>query len=476
MPLKRDDTHQLIERELVVFKRPNTQVWYCRYKVEDTWFTLTTKERDLNKAKAAAQKILAKAQLRREENLPVVTKRVRDVAQLVLKSMETKIASGHKVDSYDQYKRIIEKYLVPFFGSMVISNVTSETIKEYEEWREKEMGKTPKYSTVRKHNVVLNMIFKEAITRNLMSGLKMPYLETKGQKSERYPTFTILETNIVLAKMPEWVANAREHHKEKRQLLFDYIRVLTDTGARPGKELLDLKWKNIDFEIQHETTGVEYVEDAIEKEQMLNYEREYLELSNGPFDEEGNPIPNTKWTPIVSLYVKGKEGTRDAVGYDMTYRVLKEIANRRYKDLKAANKLQHLVETKNEDKIFITCDGEGLPSAVHMLQNFLEEYNMLYEKNTGRKRVLYSFRSLFSTTLMDYDDINMRDLSKALGNSPEMLMKRYDRGTLGQIKHKLKAPKARQALFKTVEVPETYQSAKAAAKASNKKTKTKSKS
>lgn len=465
MPAKREDTHQLIERELVVFKRPNTEVWYCRYKIEDTWFTVTTKERDLGKAKTAAQKILAKAQLRREENLPVVSKRFRDVAKLVLKAMDEKINAGHKIDSYKQYKRILDNYLVPFFGSMVISNISSETIKEYEEWRKEKMGKTPMYSTVRKHNVVLNMIFKEAITRNLMSGLKMPYLETKGHKSERHATFTVLETNVVLARMPEWVSTGRKAHKEKRQVLYDYVRVLIDTGARPGKELLELQWKNIEFEIQHETVGVEYIEDKDAKEWQRDYEREYIELSNGPYDAEGNPIPKTIWTPIVTLFVDGKEGTRHAVGYDMTYRVLKEIADRRYKDIEgAANKLQHLIETQNEDKIFITGAGEGLPSAVHMFQGFLKEYNLLNDRNTGKQRVLYSFRSLFSTAVMDYDDVDMRDLAKALGNSPEMLMKRYDRGTLKQIKHKLKAPNARQALFKQIEVPDLYKSSRVKSK------------
>jgi hypothetical protein len=100
-----------------------------------------------------------------------------------------------------------------------------------------------------------------------------------------------------------------------------------------------------------------------------------------------------------------------------------------------------------------------------MFQNFLEEYGLLYEKNTGKKRVFYSFRSLFSTTLMDYDDVDLRDLAKAQGNSPEMLIKRYDRGTLKQIKHKLKAPNARQQLFKEVAVPEIHESAKLKAKA-----------
>lgn len=470
MPAKSDDTHQLIDRELVLFKRPTTAAWYCRYKIGEKWITATTKEVDLKKAKKAAHQILIKAQVLKEQNLPVVSKRFRDVANIVIHAMEQRIAAGHTVSSYKQYKRIANDYLIPFFGRMQVSNITAATMKDYDVWRAKKMGKVPMYSTVRKHNVVMNMVFKEAIVRNYMSGLKMPYLETKGEKSEKYATFTVSEANIILAAMPEWVANGREHHKAQRQVLYDYTRVLVDTGARPGKELLDLQWKNIEFEIQHETSSVEYVEDKNAKEQQLDYEREYIELSDGPYDEEGNPIPNTTWTPIVSLFVTGKEGSRDAVGYDVTYRVLREITERRYPELKG-NKLKVLIAKQNSDKIFVTSDGKGLPSALHMFQNFLKEYKLLYDKNTGKKRVFYSFRSLFSTTVMDEDDVDMRDLAKALGNSPEMLMKRYDRGTLKQIKHKLKAPNARQQLFKEVAVPEMHESAKVKAKAAKKKAK-----
>jgi len=468
MPEKRDDTHQLIDRELVLFKRPTTAAWYCRYKIDGKWITATTKELDLKKAKKAANQILVKAQVMKEQNLPVLSKRFSDVANIVIRSMEERIAAGHTVKSFQQYKRIASDYLIPYFGKMHINNITHKTIEDYGSWRAQKMGKVPMYSTVRKHNVVLNMVFNEAVVRNYISKLNVPYLETKGEKSENYATFTVNETNIILAKMPEWIANGREHHKAQRQVLYDYTRVLIDTGARPGKELLDLQWKNIEFEIQHETYGVDYIEDKDAKENARDYEREYIELSDGPYDEEGNPIPNTTWTPIITLFVSGKEGSRHAVGYEKTFRVLKEIADRRYKDLEG-NKLKALITQSSDDKIFETIDGKRIPSALHMFQNFLEEYGLLYDKNTRKKRVFYSFRSLFSTAVMDYDDVDMRDLAKALGNSPEMLMKRYDRGTLKQIKHKLKAPNARQQLFKEVVVPDAHQSNKKKLTATKKK-------
>ncbi len=36
-----------------------------------------------------------------------------------------------------------------------------------------------------------------------------------------------------------------EAQKEARLLLRDYVTVPLDTGARPGKELMNLKWKQI---------------------------------------------------------------------------------------------------------------------------------------------------------------------------------------------------------------------------------------
>jgi len=202
MPQKRDDTHQLIDRELVLFKRPTTAAWYCRYKIADRWITTTTKEQNLDKAKKVAHQLLIRAQVMKEQNLPVLSKRFSDVANIVMRGMEERISAGHTVKSHQQYKRIASEYLIPYFGKIHINNITQKTIEDYAVWRAEKMGKVPMYSTVRKHNVVLNMVFNEAVVRNYIAKLNVPYLETKGEKSENYPTFTVTETNIILAKNP----------------------------------------------------------------------------------------------------------------------------------------------------------------------------------------------------------------------------------------------------------------------------------
>lgn len=469
MPAKSDDTHQLIERQLVVFKRPatqKTQVWYCRYKIDEKWYVVTTKERDLKKAKAKAHNILLTANILKERNLPVISKKVRDIGRLVIASMDDRIKAGDELASFDQYKRIINDFIIPIIGERSITQIDAAALKHYETKRAEQMGKAPAYSTVRKHNVVLNMLFDEAIVRGFMTNVSKPKLETKGRKSEPYPTFSIYETNIILANLPSWVEDARTAHKELRQALYDYVRVLIDTGARPGKELLDLQWKKIKVEMEV-VSNSKFVIDEEEKEWNPDAEEEYIELEpiNAKYDAEGNVKTKTTWQPIVTLHVHGKTKGRDTVGFDMTHKVLNEIADRKYPELKG-NKLKKLTVPSNNKHVFWLDETKAPSSFIHMFQDFLEDHGLLNDPNTGKKRVLYSFRSLFTTAAMDYDSVDMRDLSKVLGNSPTMIMKHYDRGTLGALKQKTRAPNARAALFKDVsKVPEEYESAKAKAKA-----------
>ena len=73
MPEQKETTHTLIERELILYRRERSAIWQCRYKIDGQWLRETTKERDLAKAKKKAHEIRMKAEIRKSENLPVVT-------------------------------------------------------------------------------------------------------------------------------------------------------------------------------------------------------------------------------------------------------------------------------------------------------------------------------------------------------------------------------------------------------------------
>jgi integrase len=450
MPEKVESTHVILPRELIVYQRGDSDVWQCRLKVANKWMARTTKERDLNKAIERAKRLLFEAQLRLEANIPVVTRKFRDIAKLAYQQMEAEQANP-KIKapvSYEQYKKIIKEYLIPYYGNFLIDKVDVNSLDGYRDFLAKEMGKPPAYSSVRKHNVTLNRIFDKAVEKGFITPSSRPQLETKGRKSEKYATFDITEINALLANFPPWIANTTNQEKrEQRELLYDYVRVLIDTGARPGKELLDLKWKNIRYRVRWVDDPKQEIDDG--NVTMVNHDG---------YDDEGDLIERNKLDATVSMSVSGKTNERITNGFDVTFKVLKEIVERNYHDPKVT--LKTLTESNDERYVFRTRSGAKPSSFNHLFDRYLDEHNLLVDRNTGKKRVFYSLRSAHATAVMNLDKVPIRDLSKQLGNSVEMIQKHYDRATGDAIVENVKAPKARRALFNTDKVPEIYKSKK----------------
>ena len=451
MPEKVETTNVILPRELIVYQRGDSDVWQCRLKVDNRWMARTTKERDLDKAIDRAKRMLFEAQLRKESNLPVVTKKFRDIAKLTKQQMVDELANPKMKApvSFNQYVKIIDDYLMPFFGNKNIDTITYEELDAYHEDLKVKMGRSPAYSTMRKHNVTLNRVFDKAVEKNYLTNSNRPKLDTKGSKSEKYETFDIGEINALLANFPPWIAGTGNKDKrEQRELLFDYVRVLIDTGARPGKELLDLQWKNIRYRmIVKNDTRVEIDDEG--KKTVITHEG---------YDDRGESLELTKWEPTVSLSVYGKTKDRVVNGFDVTYKVLNEIIERNYRNNKIT--LKSLTTSNNEGYVFRTRSNKAPSSFNHLFDRYLDEHNLLIDRNSGKKRVFYSLRSTHTTAVMNLDQVPIRDLSKQLGNSVGMIEKHYDRATGDAIVENVRAPKARQALFNTEKVSDIYQSKK----------------
>ncbi len=451
MPEKVETTHTILPRELIVYQRGDSDVWQCRLKVDSKWMARTTKERDLNRAIDRAKRLLFEAQLRKEANLPVVTRKFRDIAKLAYQQMEEEQADP-KIKapvSYDQYKKIIKEYLIPYYGNFFIDKVTVDSLDGYRDFLTKEMHRAPAYSTMRKHNVTLNRIFDKAVEKGFITNSNRPQLETKGRKSEEYATFDITEINAILANFPAWIANTGNQAKrEQRELLFDYVRVLIDTGARPGKELLDLQWKNIRYRVLLKNDPKQEIDD----------DGNVTLISHEGYDDRGEALERVKFEATVSMSVNGKTDERIANGFDQTYQVLNEIIERNYQNPKIT--LKTLTQANDERFVFRTRSGKAPSSFNHLFDRYLDEHNLLQDRNTGKKRVFYSLRSAHATAVMNLDKVPIRDLSKQLGNSVEIIQKHYDRATGDAIVDNVRAPRARQALFNTDKVPDTYKSKK----------------
>lgn len=248
MPEKNADTHTLLENALVLYRRENSNIWQCRFKVDGTWQRATTKQRDIDKAKAKARDLMIEAEVLKRMNQPFITRKFRNVAKLAIQRMDADTTAGKGMVSYKDYIRVINEYLIPFFGNYSITSVNYAVLDEFNTWRTEKMTKAPAQSTLMTHNAALNRVFDEAVIRNFLTEANRPKLKSKGKASDRRPDFDMNAVRALRANFQAWIQRGRdEQSKELRYLLRDYVEVLLDTGARPGDELLNLKWNQIQF-------------------------------------------------------------------------------------------------------------------------------------------------------------------------------------------------------------------------------------
>ncbi len=370
MPVKVETTHIILPRELIVYLRSDSDVWQCRLKVDNKWMARTTKERDVNKAVERAKRLLFEAQLRKEANIPVVTRKFRDIAKLAYQQMEEEETNA-KVKapvSYQQYKTIIKDYIIPFFGNHLVDKVSHDTLDAYRAYLAEKMGKPPAYSTMRKHNVTLNRIFDKAVEKGYLTQSNKPQLETKGRKSDEFPTFDVEEINAIVGNFPTWIANTiNQEKREQRELLYDYVRVLIDTGARPGKELLNLQWKNVRYRVTWKNDPKQEIDD----------DGNVKFVNHDGYDAEGELIERSKLDATVSLSVSGKTNERIANGFEVTFEVLKEIVSRNYNDPTIT--LKTLTQSNNAGYVFRTRGGKEPSSFNHLFDRYLDEHNLLLD-------------------------------------------------------------------------------------------------
>lgn len=438
MPEKAETTHVLMSNELLVYRRERSGIWQCRFKVADLWQRASTKQRDLKKAKEVARELMIEAEIRKRANLPVVTRRLRDIAKLAIERMDNETANKQGKVSYVDYKRIIEDYLIPILGNRNITNIDGSALDELDERRIEIMEKTPTHSTLLKHNAALNRVFDEAVIRGFLTEANRPKLETKGKVGDRRPAFDLEELRALLNNFDPWIERAlTDKSRELRLLLRDYVEMLVDTGARPGKELLNLKWRQIKFSMKPVITPT------------------------GESDDDGDPIELANLNRSVEMTVSGKTGTRTIVGMRRSVQVLERIARRNY-DLKSSvvDPLAKLTVASNNDYVFRTKDKSEPTSFQNLFESYLEEHNLLMDKRTEQKRVFYSLRHTYATLALTHDRVPIHTLAKQMGTSVLMIEKHYSHLKVVQAIEQLRREETSKLIEAGSVVDPEYQSKK----------------
>lgn len=407
MPKQLPTTTVLLERELIVYRRERSDIWQCRYKIDGRWIRKTTKEHELDKAKLKADRLRIEDEIRAEKKLPLITRRFRDVALITLDEIEKELKQlglDTTNSKYKDYHAVITNYLIPILGKRYINKIDYDVLDELRMKREELMGKAPTRSTLLTHNAVLNRVFKQASIMGYITIESIPQLDLKGRKTVKRPAFTYTEIQTLLSELKSWKDKTTNKQSQlMRELLFDYVVILLDTGARPGKELYNLLW------------------------QQVEPKNDPIEIKTGELDEEGNEITRTDLRRSVLLTVTGKTGTRQIVGHKDTVTALTNIAKRNYDvEFSALYPLQNVATANNTDKVILTSNKSKPTNFNNMFDKFLAETGLSIDPVRKQKRVLYSLRHTYATFKLTYDKVPIHLLARQMGNSVAMIEKHYD--------------------------------------------------
>jgi len=404
----------VLDKKVNIYKRGRSSKWQASIKLKNgKWERFSTGTDNEAEAREKALQLYYGAEAKAENKLPQSTRKFRNVAKFAIQRMQDELDGGGGKVIYRDYIRVINNYLIPFFGNYDIANVNVKLLKEYEAWRDAKMGREieekrlsvfkgksaeekekildaasktfrAKQSTVNTHNSSLNRVFDEALLNGWITESIKPRLLNKGIESDSRGAFTEEEYTYIASHLRKWANTGhRKATRELREVLADYIGFLATTGIRAGTEAYNLKWKNL---------------------QRIKIRGKH---------------------PYLAVNVDGKRGKRRLIAMDSAGTYLLSIMH--YHPRINHKSLESLLKAKVDDYIFVDRSGNRITTDAlrGSFKGFLNKHDMRFGAD-GKPRSLYSLRHTYATmALIDGRDIYQ--LSLQMGTSVEMLQKFYSK-------------------------------------------------
>lgn len=395
-----DSLIHLRDGEVVLYRRENSGRWQARYKLADLkWHRISTKHKNTEMAARVACEAYDRARFLFDADVPVVSKKFGALAKKVADDLEKELEAGGGKSAYYSYVTAIRKYLIPFFKNYNINSINYEALKEFDAWRVKEMGKKPRASTITNHNTAMNRVFDYAVNMGYLTRGQIPNLQNDGAKSEARGHFSVTEYNSMTKYIINWVKRGHtEKTRQMRELLRDYVLILTNTGMRHGTEAMGLKWKHI----------------------------EWIRVGGDRY---------------LQMTVKGKTGQRTLIARRNTQEYLGRIQER-FADLKK-HSFDALLKKKVDQYVFRLRSGERTPSLNGTFRVLMRDSGLSTD-SMGKNRTLYSLRHTYAHFALLKDGMDHYALATQMGTSVKMIEEHYGHITPAHIAEKLAGPEMRR--------------------------------
>ena len=369
-----------------MYRRTRSLLYQCRFKLADgKWHRLSTRRASLENAIAAACDMYDEARYRQRLGLAHRTQTFAQIASITLAEMRQQIDLSKGKTAVHSYATCIEKYFLPYFGDKVLEEISHTNVREFELWRDRQMARKPKTSTLNNFTTAWNRVIATAVERGFISErVPVPKLTTKGEKGKARPAFSEEEIKYLLEYMETWqYEGVKSVEREMRPLLRDYVEMLLLTGMRHGTEAMGICWRHLEW---HTDKSVRY----------------------------------------LRIWVDGKTGGRWLIAKHRAVEVLKRL-HARQRDI-CDMSFETTFAERVPHKLFRFSNGYQPPSLNGTFRRLMRDTGLLKNED-GQNRTLYSLRHTYATFELLRGGTDLHTLSKQMGNSAAMLEKHYSKLT-----------------------------------------------
>ena len=197
--------------QIRLVRRDDSKKWQVHYKVDGikAWFRRSLDTTDANEAARLAERVWMKATFDHEEGRPVISKKFKPVAQIVLSRLEAEVKAETAKPSFRDYISALKLYLIPFYGNYNVDSITPAVVTQFHQWRREHVGRELSGSAQNNHNAAFNLVFDEAIERSYMNENQRPPTKNTGGDSDRRAEFSHDELEALLAYAPKFIDDGR---------------------------------------------------------------------------------------------------------------------------------------------------------------------------------------------------------------------------------------------------------------------------
>ena len=265
--------HTLFGGRVHIYKRDNSRNWQCSTYIDGRNHRISTKEESLQHAKDIAEDWFLELKGKSRAGLLKYEQTFAEVAAQFLEEYEV-ITEGQRSERWVQGHEIrLRVHLVPFFGKLLISDVTAGAVQDYRVHRMKSAGKDnpnaednrpvkstpPARNTLHNEIVTLRQVLKTAIRHGWLDSLPdlSPPYKTQGKIVHR-PWFSPVEYKQLYTATREYVSEAPGHVRWSAEQLHDYVLFMANTGLRPD-EAKNLQHRDVEI-VLDQATGEKILE------------------------------------------------------------------------------------------------------------------------------------------------------------------------------------------------------------------------